>query len=135
MLNDLKIYLGVDWGKSRIGLAMADSETRIATAYGTVATADELIVVAEKEQADTIVIGAPHSLVDKDYPLSAEFSAFVDDLREKLPIAIELFDERLSSKAADALSGGKKDKASRDELSAMIILQDYLDRYGRDIPA
>ena len=40
---------------------------------------------------------------------------------------INFLDERLSSLAADALSGEKKDKAERDEIAATIILQDYLD--------
>ena len=39
-----------------------------------------------------------------------------------------LLDERLSSLAADALSGEDRDKAGRDEIAATLILQDYLDK-------
>jgi RNase H-fold protein (predicted Holliday junction resolvase) len=42
-------------------------------------------------------------------------------------VPIKLYDERLTSKAADKLSGDKKTKAKRDEIAAMIILQNYLD--------
>ena len=31
--NEIKKYLGIDWGKSRIGLALGDSETKIASPY------------------------------------------------------------------------------------------------------
>jgi RNase H-fold protein (predicted Holliday junction resolvase) len=64
---------------------------------------------------------------DKIY-LTPAFLEFQKKLEEKTSIEIELLDERLSSKAADALPGDKKNKASRDALAAMLILQDYLDR-------
>jgi RNase H-fold protein (predicted Holliday junction resolvase) len=60
--------------------------------------------------------------------LTPAFLEFQKKLEEKTSIEIELLDERLSSKAADALPGDKKNKASRDALAAMLILQDYLDR-------
>ena len=53
---------------------------------------------------------------------------FIDELKSKIKIPLELVDERLSSKAADALTGNKKTKFSRDAISAMIILQSYLDK-------
>ena len=53
---------------------------------------------------------------------------FVRQLEVKNKASLHFLDERLSSLAADALSGKKKDKAGRDEIAATIILQDYLDR-------
>jgi RNase H-fold protein (predicted Holliday junction resolvase) len=52
---------------------------------------------------------------------------FVEQLKAKGGKPVNFLDERLSSLAADALSGEKKEKAERDEIAATIILQDYLD--------
>ncbi|MDO8592574.1 MAG: Holliday junction resolvase RuvX [bacterium] len=131
-------YLGIDWGKKRIGLALADSETKIATPFKTVGNLGEVVSVAESEEVDLIVIGKPYPLVNisgyarsgeaRQYPISDEFEKFITELKSKINAPIELVDERLSSKAADALPGDKKTKASRDEIAAMLILQSWLDK-------
>jgi len=53
---------------------------------------------------------------------------FLEELRAEVDLPVKAFDERLSSKAADALSGDKKTKASRDAVAAMLILQSFFDR-------
>ena len=60
--------------------------------------------------------------------INDKFNKFVEELKNKTNISIEMMDERLSSKAADALPGDKKTKSGRDEIAAMIILQSYLDK-------
>jgi putative Holliday junction resolvase len=121
-----KKYLGIDWGEKRIGLAMADEETCLALPFKTVATLNELLEVIKKEEIDEIVIGSPKKMSGEaaNNPL---WLSFVEQLKTKSGKTINFLDERLSSLAADALSGEKKDKAERDEIAATIILQDYLD--------
>lgn len=121
-------YLGIDWGEKRIGLALADSETKLATPFKTVEDADEIARVLEDEQIDIIVLGKPYQISNLQLPTSKQFEEFLNELKSKTNIAIELIDERLSSKAADALVGNKKTKANRDEIAAMLILQSYLDK-------
>jgi len=122
-------YLGIDWGEKRIGLAIADGETKMATPFRIAASADEVIQVLENEAIDLVVIGKPTSMTNCELPISNEkYNNFLKDLKEKSKIKIKLIDERLTSKAADALAGSKKTKASRDEIAAMLILQSYLDR-------
>jgi len=123
-----KIYLGVDWGEKRIGLALADSETRLATPFKTVENVDEVALAVKSQQVDVLVLGKPYQISDLQLPISEQFGDFLIELKNRTNIAIELIDERLSSKAADALSGDKKTKASRDEIAAMLILQSYLDK-------
>ena len=120
-------YLGIDWGEKRIGLALGDSETNIAMPYKTVKNIDEIRKIIKQENIETIVIGKPLSIANSQFPISREFNKFITDFKKYIKIPIKLFDERLSSKAADKLTGGKKAKAGRDELAAMIILQSYLD--------
>ena len=65
-----------------------------------------------------------------DYELEVtdeKYNKFIEELKSKISLPIKTVDERLSSKAADALVGDKKTKASRDEIAAMLILQSYLD--------
>ena len=129
MNNELtKIYLGVDWGEKRIGLALADSETKLATPFKTVENADEVARAIESQQIDVIILGKPYQISSLELPISKQFEEFLSELKNRTNIAIELIDERLSSKAADALVGDKKTKANRDEIAAMIILQSYLDK-------
>lgn len=129
-----KIYLGVDWGEKRIGLALADGETKIATPFKTAANVDEVAETVKDEAVDLVVIGKPWRI--RNYELrikNKKYDRFIKDLKDKITVPIELVDERLSSKAADALIGDKKTKAGRDEIAAMIILQNYLDQNARNL--
>ncbi len=127
-MQEEKKYLGVDWGKKRIGLAMADSITRIAIPVDVVGSFNELIQFVKKEEIDLIVLGLPIRMSGQDDELLVEYRNFAKKLEKQSSVPIELIDERLSSLAADALSGNKKVKAQRDALAAMIILQSFLDR-------
>jgi len=129
MNNELtKIYLGVDWGEKRIGLALADSETKLATPFKTVENVDDVALAVASQKIDVVVLGKPYQISDLELPISRQFEEFLSQLKTRINITIELIDERLSSKAADALIGNKKTKANRDEIAAMIILQSYLDK-------
>ncbi|MFZ4631833.1 MAG: Holliday junction resolvase RuvX [Patescibacteria group bacterium] len=123
---DDKKYLGIDWGEKRIGLALADEETCLALPFKTVSSLTELLAVIKEEEIDEIVIGSPKKM-NGDVANNPLWLNFVEQLEIKSGKKINFLDERLSSLAADALSGEKKDKAERDEIAATIILQDYLD--------
>jgi len=129
MLKDnLLIYLGVDWGEKRIGLALGDSETKMAMPFKTVANAREVAKTAGEEMVDVLILGEPIKMRGAADGLDKNFEKFLEELKNLLPeTKIELIDERLSSKAADALPGGDL-KASRDEVAAMLLLQEYLDK-------
>ncbi|MDD5032229.1 MAG: Holliday junction resolvase RuvX [Patescibacteria group bacterium] len=130
--------LGVDWGEKRIGLALGDNETKLATPYKTVSGIEEIKKIVKEEKIDMVVAGKPLRMADtgcqiSDVPaerdrMSDEFLDFLSKLKSQLDIPVETIDERLTSKAADALPGNKKEKAGRDEIAAMLILQNYLDK-------
>lgn len=121
-------YLGIDWGTVRIGLALGDGETKIATPFKTVKNLAEVLEIIKAEEIGSIVIGQPFSLVDKTFSINNEFGNFVSQLKEKVKMPIELVDERLTSKNADALTGNRKGDSGRDEIAAMLILQSYFDK-------
>jgi putative Holliday junction resolvase len=125
-------YLGIDWGKSKIGLATGSDETRIASPFKLVKYQDieelltDLKEIIKTEQIDTLIIGKPVQITGKK-KLTKDFLQFVEILKQ-LKVPIELEDERLSTKAAQQLMKGRKTKLSDDVVAAMLILQAYLDR-------
>jgi methionyl aminopeptidase len=125
----IRRYLGVDWGSKRIGLSLADSQNKLAVSAGIVSGAKEVVKIAEEEEIDLIIIGLPFKLGDSSQMGNREeLERFLNELRPLSAVPLDFFDERMSSKAADSLFGSAKDKAPRDAIAAMVILQSYLDR-------
>jgi len=122
------IYLGIDWGEKRIGLALGDGETKIATPFCVVRDLEETLKIIKEEEIDVVVIGKPYSVSNVEHKISDKFTNFLKRLEKDSSVKVETIDERLSSKAADALVGTKKTKAARDSIAAMLILQSYLDK-------
>jgi len=133
-------YLGIDHGRRRIGLAVSDEFGTLATPLATlpstvdVATdARNVIDVADREGVEILVVGLPLNMDGSEGPQAQACRAFADSLQAESPgRAVELWDERLSSFAADQvldqtdLSPAKR-KRRRDQIAAQIILQSYLD--------
>ena len=129
--------LAIDYGSKRVGLAVTDSLRIIASGLDTVHSKD-LIAFLEayfkKEQVDIIVIGEPKTLANEASDSARFIEPFVTHMRKKFPDKkIERFDERFTSTMAHQtmLAGGlkKKDRQNKelvDKISAIIILQDYL---------
>lgn len=127
-------FIGIDWGEKRLGVALADSEVCLAMPFMVAGGLNEVLKIIAAEEVDLIVLGEPQKMRGKTNDINPRFKEFLRLLASKTDLPIELVDERLSSKNADALVGGKKTKAPRDAVAAMIILQSYLDqKYGRDI--
>lgn len=126
-MNNRKIFLGVDWGEARIGLALGDNETKLASPFKTVSELKEVLAVIKEEEIDEVVIGRPFKMLNSKFQISNQYQNFFQKLKQEIKIPVIEIDERLSSKAADRLEGNKKTKAGRDEIAAMIILQQYLD--------
>jgi len=120
-------YLGLDWGEKRIGLATGDSDTRLALPFMTVPDLKTLIPILKEEEIDVIVLGEPVKM-GGEAANSPAWLDFLKKLKEQTGLEVILVDERLSSLAADALGGSGRQRAGRDEISAAIILQSYLDK-------
>jgi len=121
-------YLGIDWGEKRIGLALGDSETKIATPFKVVGDLVEVVKSIKEEEINKVIIGEPLGMANVKGLMANEVIDFIHKLEKEIDVPIIKVDERLSSKGADALPGNKKEKSSRDEIAAMLILQTYLDR-------
>ena len=130
--------LSIDYGKKRTGLAVTDPMQFIANGLTTVETKnlfDFLCSYVKREEVERIVIGKPMQLDGKPSENLARVENFVNRWRRAQPtIPIEYYDERFTSVLAHRviLESGVKKKIRRenkglvDEISATIILQDYM---------
>ena len=130
--------LGIDYGTKRTGIAITDAMQIIASGLTTVAThnLDDFITdIVAKENIECFVIGDPKSLDGSATDSTGHIKGFLKRLQKKYPqIPVHQVDERFTSKIAKQsilASGikrkGRQNKALVDEVSATIILQDYLD--------
>lgn len=130
--------ISVDYGAKRTGLAVTDPLQLIAGGLCTVASAEAADYIrnyAAREPVERIVVGKPVQTDGSDSDNMPRVTAFINRLRKAAPnIPVELYDERFTSVLAHRamLEGGLKkkkrqNKALADEVSAVIILQDWLE--------
>lgn len=130
--------LAIDYGKKRTGIAVTDTLQLIANGLTTVPTTDLMSFLADyvsREPVERIVVGLPKQMNNEASENMKRIEPFVNALRKKWPdMPVEYVDERFTSVLAHRamLEGGLKKKARRDkalvdEISATIILQDYLE--------
>lgn len=133
--------LAIDYGTKRVGLAVTDPLKIIASALETVHSKDVidfLKAYLEVEEVEAFVVGMPVNLDGEDTNNTAHVKGFVKKLQTTFPdVPIHLHDERFTSKIAlqaMILSGySKKDRREKgniDKISAVIILQSYMEMLG-----
>jgi putative Holliday junction resolvase len=132
-------FLGVDYGTRRIGLAVSDSEARIAFPEGTLerrGTRRDLEaickLVAERGVAG-IVVGLPLHMDARRGPEAEAAETFARALGEATGLPVELLDERWTTLEAERAlreSGrkGKKRRAVVDAVAATLLLRTWLER-------
>ena len=130
--------LSIDYGKKRTGLAVTDPLQIIAGGLGTVETSvlyEYIEAYIQRERVERIVIGKPMQPNGQPSENMVRVENFFNRWRKAHPeIPIEYYDERFTSVLAHRamIDGGVKKKTRRenkglvDEISATIILQDYL---------
>lgn len=134
--------LAIDYGKKRTGLAVTDPLRIIANGLATIPTSDIFYYLTQyvaKESVDQLVIGKPIQPNGQPSENLARVENFVNRWRKLHPeIPIDYYDERFTSVIAHQamIAGGVKKKTRRedkglvDEISATIILQDYMRSKG-----
>jgi putative Holliday junction resolvase len=129
--------LSIDYGKKRTGLAVTDPLQLIAGGLATVATSElyeYLQQYVSREPVERIVVGEPRQSNGEPSENLQRVQQFVNRWRKQMPqIPVEYYDERFTSVLAHRamIDGGLKkkarqDKALVDEISATIILEDYM---------
>ena len=134
--------IGLDLGSKTIGVATSDPDRRLATAVETVhrkkfaTDAARLIALAAERDAVGFVLGLPVNMDGSEGPRAQSTRAFARNLARVTDLPIALWDERLSTAAAErALIAADATRARRarviDQHAAVFILQGALDRLAR----
>ena len=131
--------MAIDYGEKRTGIAVTDELQMIASGLTTVSSGTAITFLRdyfEKEKVEKVLIGDPKQMNGQPSQSASLINTFVQKFTEHFPLMpVERTDERFTSKMAFQTminSGLKKkqrqDKGLIDEISATIMLQDYLSR-------
>ncbi len=134
--------MAFDYGTKRIGIAVTDPLQIIATGLETIHPKDLVEYLKKylvKEAVEKFVVGEPKQMDGTPSQSAPIIKGFVTILKKHFPLVpVEMMDERFTSKMASAViaqSGMKKtdrqDKSRIDTISAIIILQSYLEKNSR----
>ena len=130
--------MSVDFGDSRTGIAVCDKSEFLASPLTVIfeknfdrcleKTAD----LAKQEQAELIVVGFPKNMNNTVGERAEKCTLFGDRLHEMTGIEVVMWDERLTTNAAEQIlieSGVRREnrKSVIDKIAAVLILQGYLD--------
>jgi putative Holliday junction resolvase len=129
-------WLGIDHGTRRIGIAAGNTSDGIAAPVTAVAAEPAASAIAEirrlaaEYRAEGVVVGWPLNMDGSEGPQGRLAREMARRLAEATALDVRLWDERLSSFAADeALAGAytrRKKKARHDAVAASIMLGDFL---------
>lgn len=124
--------LALDHGTARIGCAMSDPSGTLATPLPVIEPPEPRSVaeLVAKYEVELIVVGLPLHLSGEEGSQAALARSFCAELEAILEIPVEVYDERLTTRMADA-SKREGASAAPDSLAAAHLLQIYLE--GRAI--
>lgn len=149
--NTAGSILAVDYGRSRIGLAIAEGEAQLARPLLTLERVNRnedmrrLRELAREHGVHQIVVGLPLRLDGSRGEMAEEATRFAARLRKQLGLPVDMLDERLTSWEAERLleeqsgrvlhdvktrakGGNKPTRASVDAVAAAVILKEYLEQ-------
>ncbi len=133
-------YLGLDLGSRTCGVAISDSYSFLARTYTTIRFRDdnyqycleEVLKICEKEGVTKIVLGLPKHMngdLGDRANISIDFKKMIEEKNNNIEVI--LWDERLTTVVVDRAMiscnvNRKKRHEKKDELAAVVILEDYL---------
>jgi putative Holliday junction resolvase len=133
--------LGLDIGDRTIGVAVCDPLGLTAQGIttikrkSTVLDIEEIAEICKKYEVETIVSGLPKNMNGTIGPQGEKVQRFCDKLKETMDLEVKMWDERLTTVAANrVMLEGDLSRAKRkkivDKIAATFILQGYLDSLG-----
>ena len=120
--------LALDHGEARCGCAVSDPSGTLATPLQAIERPDtrkglgRLAALITDLEAELVVVGLPVTLAGDEGPQAATARAFAGRLGERIAVPVELYDERLTTRMAEA-TGGSSDADSR---AAAHLLESWL---------
>tara|TARA_A100001037_G_scaffold90977_3_gene82463 strand:+ start:1383 stop:1841 length:459 start_codon:yes stop_codon:yes gene_type:complete len=137
--------IGIDYGNRNVGIAVGDTDIGIAVPLATFInisindTVDYILIKADENASKVIIVGMPYTMSGKVGDQAKLVIDFIDALRSRTLLPVEIVDERLSTteveKIAQVQFSKKKTRKKKfskknseiDSSAAAIILQSWLD--------
>lgn len=143
------VWLGVDVGTVRVGVARSDPHAVLATPVTTLARRpatdadlDELAALVVEHEAVGVVLGLPRTLRGREGDSARMARSYGADLARRIaPVPVTYVDERLTTVSATAklrqsgVKGARAQRAFIDQAAAVELLQHWLDAQRRTPPA
>ncbi len=137
----MTVYLGIDLGEKRIGLALGSSESRLARPFGVFEHRNRkmdintILQIIQQNNVEAVVIGASFQEDGTLNSMGRHSVSFGNALRDVCSLPVDYQDEAFSTVDAGriALDAGKtlkKRRGHQDAIAAVVILQTYLDSKG-----
>lgn len=137
--------LGLDFGERRLGFAVSDADEVLATPLCVAHCRNRQEALREVERlcretgATKLVVGLPIQMNGSRGTQAENVLAFVEELASRLPVPIETWDERLTTRTAESVlieagASRRRRKEVVDKLAAQIMLQNYLDAKASSLP-
>lgn len=134
--------LGLDFGSHRIGAAVSDALGITAQPLAAIQRqgdnrdTETIGRLVREHSVGTVLIGLPLQLSGEEGIQANKTRVFAEKIRERLGIPVEMWDERMTTVQAERhliASGVRRDKRKekRDSLSAVFLLQSFLDHRNR----
>jgi putative Holliday junction resolvase len=120
--------VALDYGSARCGVAVSDPTGTLATPLapvlrpGTRRGLARVAALVREHDAERVIVGLPVSLSGRDSAQTAETRAFAERLRGTVPVPVELYDERFTTRLAEQAGG----RAALDSRAAAVLLEEWL---------
>ena len=134
--------LGIDPGMRRVGLSLSDEDGYLASPYKTLQRVDDASLLQalcdeiRANEVGQVVLGLPLRMSGEEGPEAKRARRFAAAIERAASVRVALWDERLTTVAAErelrgvGLRAGRK-KALLDQAAATLLLQSYLDAHRR----
>jgi putative Holliday junction resolvase len=124
--------LALDHGTVRIGAAICDPTGTLCTPLPVIEPPEpaSVVTLVREREVERVVVGLPVHLSGEEGSQAALARTFTDELQALLDVPVDTYDERLTSRLADA-SRRAGSTAARDSLAAAHLLEAYLTSLAR----
>lgn len=134
------MILGIDPGERRVGLAIADLETRFARPLEVIDVrsgdpVERIKALIAELGVTAIVVGRPVTLAGGEGPAMDAHKTFLVSLRSAVDVDVDVYDERMTTVIAERAlkesgASAERRKEIRDAVAAQVMLQGFLDSRG-----
>lgn len=121
-------YLGIDFGSKRVGVAISDETNSFAFPLKVLENStdivEDIVVLCKENNVSEVVVGESRDFSQKNNKIMEEIIPFVEKLKEKIGLPVQMHPEFLTSQEAERLQGKNE---MHDASAAALILKSFLD--------